>query len=353
MRNTPSLMLLLPAVAGALLGTPACARAGETDRWQALFAAVPALPEAPAGALAKIAGHRVDGRIRVEVADATLRTLQRDVDELYETTARGSSAQVQRRLAEVNQDPELARLGGRIDEVLGLEHPTGKPPAADELKKLNQELEPLIGSGATSRDAPPVPMSAIASYRLELQRTPPHPAQLYQRLFEQQRRYAQQHAQADRDAMARRAGPAAAALARALVERHQALARQQLADATAMYSEARDTFRPRFERMAQLARAAESRNASPAERVQAYALFKAYVEMLLTLERETLQDVGFWAGIRARPVLTEIPTDSAQSLYEHVLAPDIELHGDGELATAGPHYPGGRAIVVGLPPGLR
>jgi hypothetical protein len=40
-------------------------------------------------------------------------------------------------------------------------------------------------------------------------------------------------------------------------------------------------------------------------------------------------------------------------LYEHVLAPDIELHGNGELTTAGPHYPGGRAIVVGVPPGMR
>jgi hypothetical protein len=208
-----------------------------------------------------------------------------------------------------------------------------------------------LGPGARSRDAQAPPLSDIAAFRLEAQRMQPRSA--HQRLFDQQRRYAQQHAQADREAMARLDGADATALARALVERHRALAEQQLADATVIFSQARDTIGPRFQRMAELARAAELRNASAVERVQAYALFKAYAELLLTLQRETLKDVGFWAGIRARTLLPGAPGGSARTLYESALAPDVELHGNGEQTTAGPHYPSGRAMVVGLPPGIR
>jgi hypothetical protein len=344
---------ILAALAAGLLCAAVSARAGEAERWKALFAAVPPLPDAPADALAKIAGRPVQGQIRIEVADPGLRALQQDVDNLYEPAARESSAQIRSRLDEVNKDPELGKLARRIDDVLGLEQPTSKPPTRDELKKLNKEVERVLGPGATSRDPPPVPMSEIAAYRLELQRTPPRPAQFLQRLFEEQRRYAQQHAQADRDAMARVAGADATALARELVERHHSLARQQLADAAMIFSEAREAIRPRFERMAQLARAAEARNASAGERIQAYAVLKAYVELLLTLQRETLQDAGFWAGVRVRTGLNRATTGSARSLYEYSLAPDIELNGNGEQTTAGPHYPGGRAIIVGLPPGIR
>jgi hypothetical protein len=113
---------------------------------------------------------------------------------------------------------------------------------------------------------------------------------------------------------------------------------------------------PRFARMAELVRAAEQRNAAPGERNEGYAVLKAYVEMLLTLQRETLQDVGFWAGTRvaAAPRSAGDAASAGQrSLYELSLAPGFELRANGELPTAGPHYPGGRAIVVGLQPGIR
>jgi len=344
--------LLLATISCALLCATTLAEAAETDRWQVLFSAVPQLPATTAEVIPKIGGRRVNGQLRMEIADAGLKALQRDVDNLYDTTAKGSRAQMQSRLDEVNKDPELAGLAHKIDDVIGLEKPTGKTPTSKELKKLNKEADRVLGPGATSRDVPPA-MTEIASYRLELQRKQPRPAQFIKRLYEVQRRYARQHAQADRDAMARLAGADATALKRDLVDRHHVLARRQLADATAIFSEARNTITPSFERMAQLARAAELGNASPSERIQAYALFKAYVEMLLTLQRETLQDVGFWAGIRPRSGVHATTTGSDRTLYENSLAPDVELHGNGTLMTSGPHYPSGRAIVFGLPPGIR
>jgi hypothetical protein len=87
--------------------------------------------------------------------------------------------------------------------------------------------------------------------------------------------------------------------------------------------------------------------------VVAYALFKSYIEFLLTLQRETLQDVGFWGGVQVRRGLTIAQDASNRSLYELSIAPDVPLRGNGVLATAGPHYPDGRAIEVGLPPGIR
>jgi hypothetical protein len=328
-------------------------QAGETDRWQSLFTGVPPLPAVPSEALSKVAARPVEGRLRIEVSDAGLRVLQQDADRLYDSTARDSMAQVRRRLEEVNRDPEAARLSRRIDEVLGLGNPTGKAPSTEELLKLIAEVDRTLGRGATSSGDAPVPLSEIAAYRLELQRAVPRAAQFHQRLFDLQRRHAQLHAQADHDAIARLAGGDAVALAKELVERHQALAGQQLAEASSLLSELRFTLRSRFERMAQLARAAEARGAPAAERVQAYAVFKSYVEMLLTFQRETLQDAGFWAGVRPRAVPARASTGSGPALYEHVLAPDIDLQGNGVLPTAGPHYPAGRAFVLGAPPGIR
>jgi hypothetical protein len=351
--SSMSAKLLLPLITGVLLIVPALTEAAETDRWQALFAAVPPLPASPAEAISKIKGRKVNGQIRVEITDSGLRTLQREADDLYAATAKTSQAQVQSQLDKANSDPELARLGRRIDDVVGLNKQTGKPPKIDELKKLNKDVESILGAGATSRDIPPAAMSDIAAYRLELQRMQPHSASFLKRLFELQHRYAQQHAQADRDAIKRIPAVDAMAVTHSLIARHHELASRQLADAAGVFAEARNTLHPRFAKMAQLARVAELRNASPAERIQAYSLFKSYLELLLTLQRETLEDVGFWAGIRARTVLRSSTTGGAQSLYEHSQAPDIDLQGNGELTSAGQHYPGGREIVVGLPPGIR
>ena len=137
------------------------------------------------------------------------------------------------------------------------------------------------------------------------------------------------------------------------MQRHHTLADRQLIDATVIVAQAREAMAPRFARMAQLVRAAELRNAPPGQLNAGYSVLKSYVEMLLTLQRETLQDVGFWAGTRVAAALPTAPSAGTQSLYEQSLAPGFELRANGELPTAGPHYPAGRAIVVGLPPGIR
>jgi hypothetical protein len=82
-------------------------------------------------------------------------------------------------------------------------------------------------------------------------------------------------------------------------------------------------------------------------------LFKSYIEFLLTLQPETLQDVGFWAAVRVSCNSLSARQTSDGALYELTLAPAVALRGDGIFTTAGPHYAGGRAIAVGLPPGIR
>jgi hypothetical protein len=197
------------------------------------------------------------------------------------------------------------------------------------------------------------PRSEIAAYRLELQRATPRAGQFMQRLSDQQRQYARQHAQADREAIAQLKAADVSATARTLVAHHHALAQQPLADATAILTETRETLAPRVKRMAELARAAEQRNAPPGERNNAYAVLKSYVEFLLTLQRETLQDVGFWGGIRVAAALPAPAQAGTRSLYDHALAPGFELRANGDLPLSLPYYPIGRAIVVGLEPGIR
>jgi hypothetical protein len=121
-----------------------------------------------------------------------------------------------------------------------------------------------------------------------------------------------------------------------------------------MLGEAREALAPRVARLVELARAAEQRDASPGERIEAYASLKPYVELLLTLLRETVQDVGFWGGIRvARALPVSAVQAGTQSLYEQELAPGFELRANGEQPYSLPGYPLGRAIVVGLPLGIR
>jgi hypothetical protein len=66
-----------------------------------------------------------------------------------------------------------------------------------------------------------------------------------------------------------------------------------------------------------------------------------------------VQDVGFWEGTRVRQAPLAAADGIAASRYEFALAPDIDLKATGEMISAGPHYPSGRAIVVGMPPGIR
>lgn len=334
--------------------------AGEAEGWQALYAAVPALPATPIEAAKQISVRPVhtEGlgmtQLRVEVADPRLRGLQRQVDQLFEPTAKASAAQIQRGLDAVNNDPVLTELARKIDKVWQPDpNNPNRVPSPDEIRTLNREVKRVLGPMASPADAALAPRSEIAAYRLELQRASPRASQFLQRLAAQQRQYAQQHMQADKQAMTRLAGTDVAATARALVARHHELARQQLADASAILHEAREALAPRVERLVELARAAEQRNAAPGERNEAYALLKAYVELLLTLQREVLQDVGFWGGMRVATAGPAPAQAGMSSLYEQALAPGFELRANGELPYSLPHYPLGRAIVVGLPPGIR
>ncbi len=334
--------------------------ADEAEAWQAHFAAVPALPATAIEAAKQISVRPVHNeglgmtQLRVEVADPRLRGLQQRVDQLFEPTSKASAAQFQRTLNAVNNDPVLTELARKIDKAWQPDPANpNHVPSPDEIRALDREVERVLGPIPSPASAALAPRSEIAAYRLELQRATPRASSFLQRLAVQQRQYAQQHRQADREAIAGLTGANVAAAARALVARHHELAQQQLGDASAILHDAREALAPRVMRMVGLARAAEQRDAGPGERNEAYALLKAYVELLLTLQRETLQDVGFWGGMRIANALPATAQAGTRSLYEQALAPGFELRADGEMPYALSYYPLGRAIVVGLPPGIR
>ena len=325
------------------LGAAALAHAAQVDAWVAIFAALPPLPTTPAEAARKISARHVlsEGlgieQLRIEVADAGLRGLQRQLDDLYTPIVKAGSAQLQRAMEAANKDSLLTELARKIDETWN----PSRPPSPEAVRQLEGEIERVLGPlpvpGQTASSA--APRSAIAAYRRELQSATPRAAQFLQRLAERQRHYAAQHALTDREALAQTPGAPSVAVAR-----HHALAQRQLAEATSLLREAHEVVAPRVQRLAELARASERDNAPPSERHEALVAIKAYAELLLTLHREALQDVGFWAGIRV----------AATGLrYELSLAPGFDLRANGEQAYGLPYYPLGRAIVVGLAPGIR
>lgn len=336
----------------------ACAGAladNEAARWQALWTRLPPLPTQAVDAARMIAVRRVTSeglgimQLRVDVADDRLLALQRDIDSLFDVTAKPTAAQFQRTMDAANKDPQLGELARKIDEAWKPDPARpDQPPSLDKLRELDREVTRVLGPMPTPASAAQelATRSEIAAYRLELQRATPRAGQFLQHLSDQQRQYARLHAQADREAFAQRGtGVDVATLARNLVARHHSMAQQQLAEATTVFDEARAALAPRAQRFAELARAAEQRGAPAPERHAAYASIKAYLELLLTLQRETLQDVGFWAGLRVAV--------GPRSLYELALAPGFELRAEGELPLALPYYPIGRAIVLDRPPGIR
>jgi len=326
---------------------PAAAAApGQSARWAALFAAVPALPTDIAAARRQVDLRRIGKRIRVEVSDPGLRAVQRNADTLFAATAWQSALQIRDRLAQLPADPQAQHLAGRIDATLHGKDGAGGVPTMAELADLDALIQREMDADATVlADAE---QSEIGAYRLELQRAEPRPGSFIQELFEQQRRYAQAHADADRAALERLPAADAAVLSGELVETHRALARQQLRDAAALVERARATLAPRFERMAQLAQAAEAQDAPVSERNVAYAQFWNGTELLLTLERETLEDVGFWASVDS-----DFTAAAAGRLLVIAEFPDVALHADGTIDTISAHYPAGRDFVIGRPPGIR
>ena len=132
------------------------------------------------------------------------------------------------------------------------------------------------------------------------------------------------------------------AIARELVEAHHALAQQQLVEARELFVEARNALRPAVEHMASLAQAAHGQGGSAFELAAAYGYLKSNAELLLTIDRVALEDVGFWTGVRAR---------AGAAPYEFAAAPNIALRvGTDVLPPAAP-YPPGRARN-NEPPGI-
>lgn len=349
--------LMISLVVGASLLPWAGYAAGDTDLWQALFAAVPAPPSIAEDALTRIAARRIGDRFAVEATDPVLRNLQRDVDALFEPASNAAAALMKQRLREIEADPQIRRWAQQLDAAAQTE--SAEAPTREQLQAMHartaqimRELEPAqhgqVSGGAVAASTAE-PGSEIAAYRLQLQRAEPRAGSFYQRAFELRRRYAQLHAELDREALQRvpaeREGARTLAFRRQLVEQHLNLARRQLEEAAVLFADARASLHPRFEHMAALARDAEQRAATAGERIQAYSAFKSYVELLLAIDRLTIEDVGFWAAVRPRQQAPDVSADSRRDPYEFSLLPDIDLQVWKESAPNVAPYPPGRLLL--------
>jgi hypothetical protein len=318
------------AIAAAVtLGSSLALAAGDAPRWQALFEQLPALPATAAQAVPMIAAQppREEGlgfaQVRIGVADARLLAAQQTIDALHEPLRQASAEQFRRKIQAANDDPAFNAMAKRLERVWVPDptRPDGLPSPASQrawMREVERTLGPL-----------PEPARGAAS-------TPrlPHMGPFLQRLATEQRRFATLHAQADRD----NRGVAA-------VAQHHALAQQQLDSGAQLWREAHAALAPRIGQVVAELAAAEARNAPVTDRVRLASTLKAHLEGLLTIQRETLQDSGFWAAVR--------PVAGAAQRYELSLAPGFDLRHGGELPFGLPHYPVGRTIVVGLAPGIR
>lgn len=322
------------AVAAAL----APAAAGDAERWRTLFVHAPPPPATTEHARAGIAARRVGTSVIVEASDPAWPQRAQEAEALIAPVAAASREQFKATMESFNRDPHAARLAQGLekatDEALrAMQRGNPQPIRSDdpEVDKLMREL-----------DKPPDParLSPISAFVLERQRAQPNAGTFRRQFYEHRRRFARLHAELD----ATPAGDATAMVDR--VRRHQALARQQLDEALAMYHAARDALSPAVEKMAALAAQAEQRGASPAERSQAYQWLRGVIEGLDAMARTTVEDVGFWSAVQPASGAADAPRPT----YRLSLAPDIDLQADGVLPPMFVPYPRGRLAVAWPPP---
>lgn len=318
------------AVAAVL--TPAAA--GDAERWHALFIHAPPPPATLDNARAGIVARPIGGSVIVEARDPAWSQRAQEAEALIAPMAAASREQFKATMEAFNKDPYAARL------AKGLEKATDEALRAMQRGERPQirSDDPEVAKLLRELDKPPDParLSPISAFVLERQRVQPNAGTFRRQFHDHRRRFARLHAELD-------AAPAANASVMAdRVQRHQALAQQQLHEAVAMYSAARDALAPAVEKMAALATQAEQRGTSPAERTQAYQWLKGVIEGLDAMARTTLEDVGFWAAVQPAAGAADAPRPT----YRLSLAPDVDLMADGVLPPMFVPYPRGRLAAT-------
>lgn len=324
------------AVCALACTAAAAATAQDAGRWLALLASAPPPPASLPEARERIAVHRLGDRVVVEASDAALAQRRRDADALRAPPTAAAAAQIKATFDAIEKDPQTARLANRVKEALDDSERVLLRGERRAVESSDPEVASLLREMQKPRDLSS--LSPIARFRLEQMRARPGVNGLKLQLIEQRRRYAQGHAEVD-------VAPAAdAAARRERVQRHQALAQQQLEQARTLHAAARDALRPAIEHMVLLAAEAERRGASPIERTEAYAWLHSVFGLFDSIARATTEDVGFWAAVR--------PADAAdprRSGYVLAPAPEVDLRADGTLPPQRVPYPAGRVSAPGAP----
>ncbi|MFO1218825.1 MAG: hypothetical protein U1E89_10680 [Burkholderiaceae bacterium] len=325
-------------LAGAAMTAATAVRAGDADQWRNLIVQAPALPATVAEARASVAVRRVEQGLIVTPADPAWQQRAQAAQALLAPVAAASARQIQGNLAAMENDPGLARLAKGLEAATADAERAMRRGERPVLRSSDPQVAQLLKD--IDRPIDPASLPPIAAYRIESMRMQPSASGLRRQLFEQRRAYARQHAELD-------AAPALTPNARmTLVQRHQQLAQQQLNEGRALLASAREALAPRVEKMAALAREAEARGASPAERAQAYQWFNGVLRLVDDLATETLEDVGFWAAVEPARA-----GGGGVSAYVLAAAPDVDLLADGVLTPRVVPYPRGRVWVPAPPPG--
>lgn len=314
------------------------AAAGDAERWRTLFINAPPPPATLEEARSRVVARRIGTSVLVEARDPAWTQRAHEAEALIAPMAAASREQFKATLEAFNKDPYAARLAQGLekatDEALRAMQRGERQPIRSNDPEVNKLLREL------DKPLDPARLSPISAFVQELARAQPNAGTFRRQFHEHRRRFARLHAELD-------AVPAGDATVMAdRVQRHHALAQQQLQEAVAMYGAARDTLAPAVEKMAALATQAEQRDAPPAERTQAYQWLKGVIEGLDALARTTIEDVGFWAAVQPGVGAAGAP----RSTYVLSLAPDVDLQADGVLPPMLVPYPPGRLAATWPPP---
>lgn len=322
-------------LAAVVLGTTLSARAGDAQRWQALFDAAPRLPAALADA--QVVVRRAHDGLMVDARDPVWRQRALEADAMLVPVSAASAQQFKATMEAFNNDPNAARMAKGLEQVMD---DAMRAMQRGERPTL-QSKDPQVNQLLRDADKPPSTegLPPIAALRLESQRLQPNGQTFRRQLHEQRRLFARQHAELDAQPAADRAAR------RERVEHHRRLAQHQLQEAAALQNAALDALRPLVQKMSALAQQAEDRGASAAERVQAYSWLKGQIDLVDAIARTTIEDVGFWALVQP----TDDAVGAAGPAYLVPALADVNLQADGRPLPMALHYPRGR-IPTPWPP---
>jgi hypothetical protein len=291
----------------------------ESERWSAVFSAIPPPPASLAEALLRVRGRGDPWGFHLEVSDPRMRDVEKRIEAL-QARLWGPPRQEVPRLP-IGLPPSTNTAPAYLDSIQ-----QAAQAAAEAAQRSAAAPFEVAPKGAKPPPAQPTSpqVAAMTAYSREIlfARQEPSHMEFFPAFNRMRERYGARHWQAYQAGKQRlRDQPREfAQVASELVRKHHAIAAEHLSEASVVLVRARAAMAPQVERMTRLARDAEANGASASDLKEAHRFINERVASLHDMHKDLLLEMGHWAGMQPAKAAT-----GQGDFGVHAHAPTTEL----------------------------